>query len=71
MSLKATAYLNLHIMQKYAFLITAHTDAKQLLRLMKRLLSLGDIFLMIDKKQKDKAFLDEIENFATTWGGVK
>ena len=50
-------------MKKYAFLITAHTDVEQLLRLMRRLLSLGDIYLLLDKKVKDQDYLSQVETF--------
>lgn len=55
---------------KYAFLIAAHCDVDQLLRLMKRLLSLGDIYVHIDKKVKDKNYLDKVEAFISNVGGA-
>lgn len=54
---------------KYAFLIAAHSDAEQLLRLMKRLLSLGDIYVHIDKKVKDSDYLNKVKAFASNVGG--
>ena len=56
-------------MKKYAFLITAHTDVEQLLRLMRRLLSLGDIYLLLDKKVKDQDYLSQVETFINHSGG--
>lgn len=56
-------------MKKYAFLITAHTDVEQLLRLMRRLLSLGDIYLLLDKKVKDHDYLSQVETFVSLSGG--
>lgn len=56
-------------MQKYAFLVTAHTDIEQLKRLSKRLMSLGDIYLLIDKKQKDKEYLTEVQTLVSNSGG--
>lgn len=57
-------------MKKYAFLITAHTDVEQLLRLMRRLLSLGDIYLLLDKKVKDHDYLSQVETFVSLSGGA-
>ena len=57
-------------MKKYAFLITAHTDVEQLLRLMRRLLSLGDIYLLLDKKVKDQDYLSQVETFINHSGGA-
>lgn len=56
-------------MQNFAFLLTAHTDVKQLLRLMSRLLSLGDVYLLIDKKQKDREYLAEVDSAVRNSGG--
>ena len=56
-------------MQKYAFLVTAHTDIEQLKRLSKRLMSLGDIYLLIDKKQKDENYLTEVQKLVSNSGG--
>ncbi len=56
-------------MKKYAFLVTAHTDIEQLKRLTKRLMSLGDIYMLIDKKQKDTDYLSEVQNLAANSGG--
>lgn len=39
-----------------AFLVAAHTDAKQLFRLTWSLLEMGDVFIHIDKKNKDPHF---------------
>ena len=57
-------------MQKYAFLVTAHTDIEQLKRLSKRLMSLGDIYLLIDKKQKDENYLTEVQTLVSNSGGA-
>lgn len=40
-----------------AFLVAAHTDAKQLFRLTWSLLEMGDVFIHIDKKIKILTFL--------------
>ena len=42
-----------------AFLIAAHKDEQQLLRLVKKLLTIGDIYVHIDKKTASSVF----ENF--------
>ena len=57
-------------MQKYAFLVTAHTDIEQLKRLSKRLMSLGDIYLLIDKKQKNENYLAEVQTLVSNSGGA-
>ena len=57
-------------MQRYAFLVTAHTDIEQLKRLSKRLMSLGDIYLLIDKKQKDENYLTEVQTLVSNSGGA-
>lgn len=69
--------------QNIAFLIAAHTDVMQLKRLMDALITMGDVYLHIDKKVKDKEFLAEVERYrlrcagqvtmvkriGVTWGG--
>lgn len=51
---------------KFAFLVEAHTDAYQIERLVKSLLEIGDVYIHIDAKTKDKSIkerLSEIKSY--------
>lgn len=47
-----------------AFLVAAHTDAKQLFRLTWPLLEMGDVFIHIDKKNKNPYFFKILDKIA-------
>ena len=47
-----------------AFLVAAHTDAKQLFRLTWSLLEMGDVFIHIDKKNKNPYFFKILDKIA-------
>lgn len=46
-----------------AFLIAAHTDVEQLIRLVKTITSYGDVYIHVDKKTKPE-YLSKLEQFA-------
>lgn len=45
-----------------AFLVQAHTNAKQVLRFVKSLSQLGDVYIHVDKKAKDAALMEGLSN---------
>lgn len=56
---------------KIAYMIEAHTDVKQLIRLCKALVLSGDVFIHVDKKTKDATFWDCLNAYKKTNSKVK
>lgn len=50
---------------RIAFLIGAHTDVKQLIRLLESLQSYGDAYIHVDGKVKDQFFLSTLTDYVT------
>lgn len=50
----------------YAFLVAAHTDACQVHRLAKALLQMGDVYVHIDAKVKDRSIAQSLETLQNT-----
>ena len=53
-------------MIQIAYLIEAHTDVEQLIRLSDALLLSGDVFIHVDRKTKDDSFGIDLEDIVST-----